>query len=63
MGPSDYLISARSTKPNAYDIGNSWDIHDYAHILNPNQGINPHRLKENEQFKAAALVHEQLFAT
>ena len=49
--------------PISYDIGNSWDIHDYAHILNPNQGINPHRLKENEQFKAAALVHEQLFAT
>jgi hypothetical protein len=49
--------------PIAYDIGDSWDINEYAHIPNPNQGINPHRLKDDELFKAVALAHEQLFIT
>jgi hypothetical protein len=47
--------------PIAYDIGASWDINDYMHVPNPRQGINPHRLKENELFMTVARAHEKLF--
>ena len=47
--------------PIAYDIGNSWNVNEYSHMPNPKMGINPHKMKDNSQYEAVALIHEQTY--
>lgn len=46
----------------AYDIGRSTDVTAYAHRPNPEQGINPHKMKTDAQYAAVAAAHELTYA-
>jgi len=46
----------------AYDVGRSADVYAYAHTPNPEQGINPHKMKTDAQYAAVAAAHELTFA-